>query len=44
MAVGAEGIGVGGALYRPGDSPALVGARAASWVAAWQEIAAESMA
>ena len=33
---GAEGIGVGGALYKPGDDPAVVGARANALVAAWQ--------
>lgn len=34
-AAGAEGIGVGGALYRAGDDPAQVGERAAALVAAW---------
>jgi len=33
---GAEGIGVGGALYKPGDDPAVVGARGRALVAAWQ--------
>jgi 2-dehydro-3-deoxyphosphogalactonate aldolase len=33
---GAEGIGVGGALYRPGDKAEDVGARAAVLVAAWR--------
>lgn len=35
VAAGAEGIGVGGALYRPGDSAAAVGQRAAALVSAW---------
>jgi 2-dehydro-3-deoxyphosphogalactonate aldolase len=33
---GAEGIGVGGALYRPGDSAEAVGAKARELVEAWQ--------
>jgi len=33
---GAEGIGVGGALYKPGDDPATVGERGRALVAAWQ--------
>lgn len=33
---GAEGIGVGGALYRPGDAPELVAQRARALVAAWE--------
>ncbi|MEG3175066.1 2-dehydro-3-deoxy-6-phosphogalactonate aldolase [Sphingomonas sp. RB3P16] len=36
LAAGAEGIGVGGALYRPGDDAAGVGAKARALVAAWQ--------
>lgn len=36
LAAGAEGIGVGGALYRPGDDAARVGAKAAALLAAWQ--------
>jgi 2-dehydro-3-deoxyphosphogalactonate aldolase len=36
LKAGAEGIGVGGALFRPGDSPARVGKRAAALVSAWQ--------
>lgn len=36
LAAGCEGIGVGGALYRPGDDAARVGARAAQIVAAWR--------
>ena len=35
LAAGAEGIGVGGALYRPGDSAAHVAERARALVAAW---------
>jgi 2-dehydro-3-deoxyphosphogalactonate aldolase len=38
LAAGCEGIGVGGALYRPGDSADLVGDRAAALVAAWRAI------
>lgn len=33
---GCEGIGVGGALYRPGDDAALVRARGRDLVAAWK--------
>ncbi|USI74044.1 2-dehydro-3-deoxy-6-phosphogalactonate aldolase [Sphingomonas morindae] len=36
LKAGAEGIGVGGALYKPGDTPALVAERAAALVAAWR--------
>lgn len=36
LAAGAEGIGVGGALYRPGDAPELVGERARALAAAWR--------
>lgn len=36
LAAGAEGIGVGGALYKPGDSAVGVAAKAASLVAAWR--------
>jgi 2-dehydro-3-deoxyphosphogalactonate aldolase len=36
-AAGAEGIGVGGALYRPGDDAATVGARAVALTAVWKE-------
>lgn len=36
LAAGAEGIGVGGALYKPGDTAATVGTRARALVAAWQ--------
>lgn len=35
---GCEGIGVGGALFRPGDDPALVAERARALVAAWKLI------
>ena len=37
LAAGAEGIGVGGALYRPGDSADMVGERASILVAAWRK-------
>ena len=33
-AAGADGFGLGGALYRPGDSPEQVGERACRFVAA----------
>jgi len=33
---GAEGVGIGGALYRPGDHPQDVGRRAEAIVAAWR--------
>jgi len=36
LAAGAEGIGVGGGIYRPGDDAAAVGAKAHALVAAWQ--------
>ena len=36
IAAGAEGIGVGGALYRPGDDTATVAAKARTLVAAWR--------
>lgn len=36
LAAGCEGIGVGSALYRAGDAPALVGERARALVTAWQ--------
>ncbi|PTQ13091.1 2-dehydro-3-deoxy-6-phosphogalactonate aldolase [Sphingomonas oleivorans] len=36
LAAGAEGIGVGGALYRPGDTAALVGERGRQLVEAWR--------
>lgn len=39
LAAGAEGIGVGGALYRPGDGVASVAERAAALVTAWREAA-----
>lgn len=35
IGAGAAGIGVGGSLYKPGDSAAVVGERAAALVAAW---------
>jgi 2-dehydro-3-deoxyphosphogalactonate aldolase len=36
LAGGCEGIGVGGALYRPGDDAATVGQRGRELVAAWK--------
>jgi 2-dehydro-3-deoxyphosphogalactonate aldolase len=36
VAAGAAGAGLGTALYRPGASPAEVGARASAFVAAWR--------
>lgn len=36
LAAGCEGIGVGGALYRPGDSAAQVGEKARELVTAWK--------
>ncbi len=36
LAAGARGIGVGGALYKPGDSAGTVGERARALVAAWE--------
>lgn len=39
LAAGAEGIGVGGALYRPGDGATAVGERAEALVTAWRETA-----
>jgi 2-dehydro-3-deoxyphosphogalactonate aldolase len=38
LAAGVEGIGVGGALYKPGDTAAVVGERARALVAAWQSV------
>ncbi|TDL84187.1 2-dehydro-3-deoxy-6-phosphogalactonate aldolase [Palleronia sediminis] len=38
-AAGATGFGLGGALYRPGDAPETVAARAARVVAAWDAVA-----
>ena len=40
IAAGAEGIGVGGALYRPGDDAAAVADKARALVAAWQALSA----
>jgi 2-dehydro-3-deoxyphosphogalactonate aldolase len=40
LAAGAEGIGVGGALYKAGDDAATVGARAKAMVTAWRAAAA----
>jgi 2-dehydro-3-deoxyphosphogalactonate aldolase len=39
LAAGAEGLGVGGALYKAGDDAATVGARAEALVAAWRAVA-----
>jgi 2-dehydro-3-deoxyphosphogalactonate aldolase len=36
LAGGCEGIGVGGALYKPGDDAAIVGQRGRDLVAAWK--------
>lgn len=38
LSAGAEGIGVGGALYRSGDDTATVASRAATLVAMWRAI------
>jgi len=38
LAAGAAGIGVGGALYRPGDAAELVGQRARGLVEAWRAV------
>jgi 2-dehydro-3-deoxyphosphogalactonate aldolase len=38
MAAGAEGIGVGSAVYKPGDSAETVGEKARALVAAWRAI------
>ena len=38
LAAGANGFGLGSALYRPGDSAALVGEKAAAFVAAWRRL------
>lgn len=37
MASGCAGIGIGGALYRPGDTPGLIGLRARGLVDAWRQ-------
>lgn len=42
LAAGARGIGVGGALYRPGDTAAAVATRARALVSAWQEFSGAS--
>lgn len=36
LAAGSQGIGVGSALYRPGDTAGVVGGRARELVAAWR--------
>lgn len=38
LAAGASGFGLGSALYRPGDSAARVGEKAAAFVAAWRAL------
>lgn len=38
-AVGADGFGLGSALYRPGDAPERVRANAAAFAAAWRGLA-----
>jgi len=38
LAAGADGFGLGSALYRPGDSAARVKERAAAFVAAWRRL------
>ena len=38
IAAGAEGIGVGGALYRPGDDAATVAGKAQALVTAWRAL------
>jgi 2-dehydro-3-deoxyphosphogalactonate aldolase len=38
FSAGAEGVGVGGSLFRPGDSATLVHDRACRLVAAWRKI------
>lgn len=38
LAAGAEGLGVGGALYRAGDTAAVVRARADALVSAWRAL------
>ena len=37
LAAGADGFGLGSAIYRPGDSPATVRERAMAFVAAFKE-------
>ena len=38
LRAGASGFGLGSALYRPGDSAAEVGAKAAAFVTAWRRL------
>ena len=38
LAAGADGFGLGSALYRPGDSAARVAQKAAAFVAAWRRV------
>jgi 2-dehydro-3-deoxyphosphogalactonate aldolase len=42
IAAGARGLGVGGSLYKPGDSPESVGQRAKALVDAWLGIARDT--
>lgn len=42
LQAGATGIGVGGALYRPGDNADSVGRKAAALVSAWRQHADQS--
>ncbi len=39
LAAGAEGIGVGGALFRPGDTAATVSRKSAALLQAWRDLA-----
>ncbi len=41
-AAGASGFGIGGSIYKPGDSAGTVGARAASFVAEWRALSRTS--
>ena len=38
LSAGAEGLGIGGALYKPGDAAMSVAAKAATLMASWQAI------
>jgi len=38
MAAGADGAGLGSALYKPGMTAAQVGEQAAAYVAAWKAV------
>ncbi len=41
VAAGADGFGIGSALYRPGDAAGPVGARARETVSAWDRVAGQ---